>query len=130
MSDISFQRPSTKRKLSEIQASPEASPLSAPSKKKEPTPQPTQSELDTFYAQLNNSSPKPAILRVIDGYAENFIPMSRNPKYPRSLSYLYNPDTLDYGYLQLLDECEHVYTSLQVFYSFMCVILEYVATLD
>jgi hypothetical protein len=112
--EIAFVRPSTKRRLSEISSthsSPESTP---PRKRTQSIPPPTQADLDACYAILYQSDPKPAILRVIDGYADKFFPQSRNPKYPKPLSYLYDPKTLDYGFLQLLKECEHIYKSVQV----------------
>ncbi len=70
--------------------------------------------MDACYTALYNTNQKPALLRVIDNYADKFVPISRDPKYPQSLSYLYDPKTLDYGYLELLEECERVYSSMQV----------------
>ena len=77
-------------------------------------PAPTQAELDACYAKLFSCDKKPAVLRVLDNYADQFIPLSRNPTYPKSLSYLYNPATLDMDYLQLLEECERVFADVKV----------------
>ncbi|XP_072044161.1 uncharacterized protein [Amphiura filiformis] len=93
-----------------------SSPPTTPSRKAKlkSIPPPTKAELDECYASLDRCEQKPAILRVLDDYAKNFIPVSRDSRFPRALGYLYNPDTLELGYLDLLTECERVYSTVQV----------------
>lgn len=47
-----------------------------------------------FFTKLNGATIKPAILKIIQPYAEQFIPKSSTPTLPVLLSEYYNPEAL------------------------------------
>ena len=57
---------------------------------------------------------KSAILKIVQPYAQSFVPTAALSTYPRSISDLYNPSTLQLNYRDLLAECEKVYDSYKV----------------
>ena len=75
-------------------------------------------ELEKFYHALNSSKIKPAILKITPPYSKEFIPRSTDPSLPLPISQLYDPETLELGYLCLLKKCEDVARGLRVW---MCV---------
>ena len=77
-------------------------------------PPPTDEELNTFFATINLSDQKPGILRVLDDYAEYFIPDTVRPEFPEPLDFLYDPTKLQVGYLDLLNHCETVFDQIKV----------------
>ena len=81
---------------------------------KKTVPVPTDHELEAFYKSINESDSKPAILKITDPYHEAFIPKLSRPMFPQPLSELYNPDTLQLNYTELLKECERVFVNLKV----------------
>lgn len=68
----------------------------------------------TFFAALNLAEKKPGILRVLDDYASNFIPVSQQPQFPSPLDNLFDPDTYGIGYLDLLEKCESTFDQIRV----------------
>ena len=68
----------------------------------------------TFFATLNLAEKKPGILRVLDDYAANFIPISQQPQFPSPLGNLFDPDTYGIGYLDLLERCESAFDKIVV----------------
>ena len=78
----------------------------------------TEDELEKFYHALNSSKIKPAILKITPPYSKEFIPRSTDPSLPLPISQLYDPETLELGYLCLLKKCEEVARGLRVW---MCV---------
>ena len=69
---------------------------------------PTEDELEKFYHTLNSSKIKPAILKITPPYSKEFIPRSTDLSLPLPISQLYDPETLELGYLHLLKKCEEV----------------------
>ena len=57
---------------------------------------------------------KPAILKIVQPYAQSFVPTAALSTYPRPISDLYDPSTLQLNYRDLLAECEKVYDSYKV----------------
>lgn len=70
--------------------------------------------MDIFFKKISEAKAKPAILKITSPYAENFIPILSNPKFPVCLTELYNPDKLNKDYLDLITECERVFESIKV----------------
>ncbi len=58
--------------------------------------------------EINKAQTKPALLRVVELFAEEFIPRLSTNKLPKPLTELYNPEALRMDYLKLLDSCESV----------------------
>lgn len=72
------------------------------------------SEQQMFFKQINRAKNKPAILKIINPYADNFIPTPCLPSFPKPLTDLYNPAALQMEYLDLIHECEQLFLTLQV----------------
>jgi len=77
-------------------------------------PKPSKEEMDAFFVKINTAIKKPAILKVVEPYSEQFIPKVFSLSLPKSLAQLYDPDSLHMEYLPLLDLCEKVYESIKV----------------
>ena len=58
-------------------------------------------------------------------HADRFVPIMDREGYPKPLSELYNPGLLTNWYLELLKECETVFSPVKVCYS--CMIITYIA---
>ena len=87
--------------------------ITAPRQKKH-VPSPTTEEFHSFFMKLNQAKIKPAILRIIPPYADNFIPKLSTECFPRPIPDHYNPDMLHVDYIGLVDECERVFDSIKV----------------
>ena len=68
-----------------------------------------------FFKKLNTAKTKPAILKIVDPYFEQFIPKTLQPSFPKLLGELYNPSTLTLKYPKLMEECEKVFNSYKVY---------------
>ena len=77
-------------------------------------PQPTAAEINTFYGILNSANKKPAILKIIQPYAESFIPKLSKAQFPKPITELYDPEALKMDYIELLTECERVFDLISV----------------
>ena len=75
---------------------------------------PSTGELDTFYASINQANIKPAILRIMPPYANDFVPKLSSGKFPKPLTELYNPTALHIDYVSLLEMCEKEFESIKV----------------
>ena len=67
-----------------------------------------------FYASLNLAKVKPAILKIVQPYAQAFVPTATLSTYPKPISDLYDPSTLQLNYRDLLAVCDKVYDSYEV----------------
>ena len=88
---------------------PSPSPSTTPRASKSPTPafeEPTGEEVKEFFASLNRSKTKPAILSLVEPYAIDYIPKSLDEGLPLCLSQIYNPDAILMNYGELLQFCE------------------------
>ncbi len=70
--------------------------------------------MNNFFRKIDKAQIKPALLRVVEPFAEDFIPRLSTDKLPKPLTDLYNPDALRMDYLKLLDSCESVFQSIKV----------------
>ena len=70
---------------------------------------PTDEEMGTFFAKLNETNVKPAILSLIAPYSDQFVLKSR--RIP-TLSDLYDPANLKLSYPELLKKCSEIDVSL------------------
>ncbi|XP_072041956.1 uncharacterized protein [Amphiura filiformis] len=109
---INFTSPSAKRRLEESPTVAKRRPTVHT--ERIPIPPSTDEEIATLYATLNQCKTKPGILRVLDDYSHNFVPIYEQPKYPKSLSSLYESTQLKTGYLALLSRCETVFDTIKV----------------
>ena len=75
---------------------------------------PNEEKLQTFLNKINGAKAKPAILKITQPFASQFIPKSSTSVLPVLLSEYYNSEALHKDYLSLLDMCESVYPMIQV----------------
>lgn len=87
---------------------------SSPLRKSKEIDPPTEDELESFFAALDSSKEKPAILKITPPYSKQFIPKLCDSSLPPPISQLYNPKALEMDYLTLLTECEDVARRLKV----------------
>ncbi|KAL5494310.1 hypothetical protein EMCRGX_G015612, partial [Ephydatia muelleri] len=67
---------------------------------------PTDSEIDTFYQTMNSAQLKPAILRIVPEYADQFAPGHLALDLPLLMSQLYKAEYLSLDYNSLQSVCE------------------------
>ena len=79
--------------------------------------------MDVFFAQLDSAPKKPAILKIVEPYSEQFIPKLCNVALPKPLTELYDPDSLHLEYLSLLELCEERFQSIKVYLILLYVLL-------
>ncbi len=91
-----------------------SSDSSVPAAKQPKISQPSDLEMNNFFRKIDKAQIKPALLRVVEPFAEDFIPRLSTDKLPKPLTDLYNPDALRMDYLKLLDSCESVFQSIKV----------------
>ena len=77
-------------------------------------PAPTTRELDTFFQQLSVSGSRPAILALIPGYADAFVPKSLSEEYPTILTDLADDACFNMAHEELLQHCHFVADSIAV----------------
>ena len=75
------------------------------------TPEDDQEKL---FAKLNTAKNKPAILKIVHPYLEQFIPKTLQPSFPKLIGDLYNPSTIEMKYPQLLKDCETAFNSYKI----------------
>lgn len=75
---------------------------------------PSQSEIKDFYESINGASVKPAILKLVEPYAEPFIPKGASTSFPKPIAELYCSDFLCLPYHTLLKECQKAFDSISV----------------
>ena len=71
-------------------------------------PEPTEEELQTLYRDLAAAG-KPALLTLVPGYSDEYVPLSEKGVLPKPLTDLYNADYMDLAHL--LVQCEEVYST-------------------
>ena len=109
--DIHFTCPTTKRRLEET---PSAAKHHRPLTERNSIPPHTDEEMSTLFATLNQCKTKPQILRVLGNYADQFVPIYEQSKYPEPLSSLYAYAQLKVGYLDLLSHYEVIFDTIKV----------------
>ena len=75
---------------------------------------PSKEELDKFFLNVSMAKKKPAILKIIEPYAHEFIPKLNSNMLPKPITELYDQDALHMDYLSLLDAFERIFPSLKV----------------
>ena len=73
-------------------------------------------EFEQFIKDISLADQKPAILKVIKPYADDFIPKAFDSKLPQLLTSLYSPEALHLDYLSLLTQCETAYHTIKVYH--------------
>ena len=96
-----FKKKSIEKYISSSSTVPKDGLNSPPVKRKSPITKSTSSEMDIFFENLMKSDKKPAILRILPGYAEKFRPKSLDTPC-KSLKNLYSDSCLNmpFQYLQ------------------------------
>ena len=75
---------------------------------------PTSHELDTFVQQLSTSGSRPAILSIIPGYADQFVPKSVLNEYPQVLTELADEACFNMDQAELCEHCQFVARTISV----------------
>ncbi len=113
VSDIDFTSAKTKkRKLDCIIDDSESLKLNTSSTKPKSTSEKLSSydEMNVFYESLSKCGTKPAVLSLIPGYSDDYVPKSTLPEFSQPLSMLYKPEYAEMDYHTLLNVCESVDT--------------------
>ena len=71
-------------------------------------------EQEKLFSTVNQATNKPAILRIVQPFAANFVPTVTLSTYPKLLTELYDQSALSLSYPELLKKCETVYHSYKV----------------
>jgi hypothetical protein len=66
------------------------------------------------FFKISTAKNKPAILRVIPPYSNEFIPKYSTGLFPKPITELYNPDMLHENYVTLIKECEKLFNSVKI----------------
>ncbi|XP_078685565.1 uncharacterized protein LOC144918571 [Branchiostoma floridae x Branchiostoma belcheri] len=74
--------------------------------------QPTASMKDNFYKMLSASGTKPALLAIVKGFTDPYIPSSVAMRLPSPLSRLFKTDYLQLSYSDLTKKCEEEFSTL------------------
>ena len=93
------------------------SPLASDSPMKSPAQtalSPTSLELNEFYHQLNSAHPNAAILSIVPGYSDAFVPQLRLSALPPLMTLYYSADNMDLCFSNLTEQCNIVFDSLCV----------------
>ena len=107
--DIDFTAPQTKqRKLCDDQQV-STPPASIPTSDMKPS----ASELNSLFKTLSETG-KPAILSIVPGFCEAYVPLQVKGDLPSPLSNLYNESFLNLTYPALLSKCEEAYEDLSI----------------
>ncbi len=67
-----------------------------------------------FYESLSQCGTKPAVLSLIPGYSDDYVPKSTLPEFSQPLSMLYKPEYAEMDYHTLLNVCESVDTGINL----------------
>ena len=76
---------------------------------------PQESAIAKFFRQLSTkTSGKPVILSLVPEYADAYIPKTLTSNFPRPLSELFDPNTVNLTFDELLTKCEEVYDTFTI----------------
>lgn len=67
-----------------------------------------------FYQQLSESEKMPSVLSTVPGYCDQYIPKSESGCLPKPLNGLFQGEFLELSNTKLLEECEEIFTNLNV----------------
>lgn len=65
-------------------------------------------KLQGLFQELSKAGTKPAILSLLPGYSDSYVPASRLESFPKPLQSLYDPAYESLPYVELLDACESI----------------------
>ena len=75
--------------------------------------EPTACELASYYSELSKDG-KPAILSVIPGFSDNYVPLSEQGVLPCPLTDLFKAEYMGLSYPDLLTKCEEYFCSITI----------------
>ena len=77
---------------------------------------PSESELNNFYQCISEAKGKPVILKLVPSYSSEFVPKVTQfgSIFPKPVTELYDPETLELIYPDLLKKCKQVYSTIKV----------------
>lgn len=73
--------------------------------KKRQIPEPTDQEMNTVFSNLAATGRKPAILSLIEGFSDSYVPKVMSEKLPKPLTELAEKDALHLNFKDLLEKC-------------------------
>ena len=89
--------------------------MSDPSLVKEAeTPEPTEKELQSLYRDIAAAASKPALLSLVSGFSDEYVPLSEIGVPPKPLTDLYSADYMDLAHPDLLVKCEEICSTVTV----------------
>ena len=108
--DIDFTGAMTKKRKmdGEIENPGEAVRMSRKSKKVPNILPPSSQEVTIFFQSLHKSGTKPAILSLINEFADDYVPQSTSKQFPTVLSELYDENCLKMNKDELLNHCANI----------------------
>lgn len=86
------------------------------------------SALTTFFEETNKAKQKPAIFKITQPYAQEFIPKSVGSTLPPPMMELYDPEALHLDYLSLLAVCESTFDKIMVHKSMLSTYILFLVT--
>ena len=75
---------------------------------------PSAAAVRSLFQEINSAQKKPAILKITQPYAQEFVPKQVSCALPLPMMELYNPETLHMDYLSLLRACEAAFETITV----------------
>lgn len=85
-----------------------------PKPKQKDLVQPTEAEMNSFYAELFRTNTKPVVLSTIEPYCSAYLPRTISEEFPKALSDLYNPTLLHAAKEDVLEHCTNISKTLVV----------------
>ena len=108
-----FKKKSIEKHINSSSTVPKDGLNSPPLKRKSPITKATSSEMDACFENLMKSDKKPAILRILPGYAEKFRPKSLDTPC-KSLKNLYSNFCLNMPFQYLQKKCNEIFESISI----------------
>ena len=71
-------------------------------------PQPSPDDLDSFFTELSRVGSRAAVLSVVPGHTDPFRPLPSQEKYPVDLRDLYDPDSIQLSFEDLVEKCKQL----------------------
>ena len=109
ISEIKFVRPCNQKNSADVHIDAHQSII-----RKRHIEEPSEEEMDDFFKKISGATKKPAILKVVEPNAHNFIPKLNDDTLPKPMLELFNRDALQMDFLTLLDVCEKHFQSIKV----------------
>jgi len=83
-------------------------------------PSPTGDELKEHYSRFMKTKGRPALLSLVPGLNDSFIPKYVSGLLPKPLTHLYDEDALSLPFPDLLKKCEQIYDEVAYYYQINC----------